>query len=800
MRVICLILLFIFFSQDLSSQDTIYLKNTSRLIAVVDEVGDDYINIHNIDNLGSLINKQLATKNIRKIVYKNGYTEHMKRSNSSSGKTDELRFVTSEIIKGTVLEVTETNIFFDLDNTDSTAVVPLSQVSLIKYANGFEENYNKPITVSKQVTYDNSTLAKMPMETQNTNVEQLVSKKNTDQKTQFTETKFNVGSSFQPLPFDPFEYKFKKDGWLNIKVEKFVPSKEFLQANPDFLKTGTFRLSTSLIEKFNAKQTQEDLAKLFGKEEIVGQKLIALDDDHNKYAYRLQDQKLFTISSNEYVAVNVTPQNSLSFLNGALYFDDHYNKGREIANVLATFNIQKYGVNNRAKEAKDDYWPDEEPNYFDYINVAQNAEVDNIILDFTSADILPVSSDLVGNSFPSYAGFTLKVKTINGQVLKSYNQLIFFKCQYRTMHDRTARSYALFSIEYKIVSQCYASALKAALNQFSADTLFLKELKNYQSNQTMLVKNDSLYPEYIKSKNLIQIYTKQKGNILTWIDKINDLLKSHGETTLLNVGAIDLMSLTDVNKYASTAVSTIGNLGAVGINLLAASKEKKEIAKLKQAGEDYVKKYREIVTKQESFINNLHMSVVDKLSKDGFFSKDKDLAGKFTNYTETFSKTSQQAQDNLSKIKTQFSSQLSTAMNAGSSSGIMGNNSGMGSANSGGMNSLASLDADDCSTQANLAFYKSAEYKKITGSSARVIDGSYAKIKLAELTLQYCSSKLSQNDIAAINSMIQIEKNTIAESNAYRSPLDLSGGSNTKSNTPAPFKPPIPKSGNSAKQ
>ena len=138
-QLLCCLLIF----SQVAAQDTILLKNTTALIAYVDEVGEDTLQIHYPAMAGNPKTDKIPLSAIRKINYKSGYTENMKASLPDNHKTDEIQLVSAATIHGYILEVADTAVIIDLQAKDSTAVIPLSQVVQIRYASGYLETYHQ---------------------------------------------------------------------------------------------------------------------------------------------------------------------------------------------------------------------------------------------------------------------------------------------------------------------------------------------------------------------------------------------------------------------------------------------------------------------------------------------------------------------------------------------------------------------------------------------------------------------------------------------------------------------------------
>ena len=360
-----------------------------------------------------------------------------------------------------------------------------------------------------------------------------------------------------------------------------------------------------------------------------------------------------------------------------------------------------------------------------------------------------MSTDLFGNSYPSYAIYRFSIYDASINLLKSYDQIIFFSCKYRfsTYYDDNTNSYAT-DAKAKLTYRLYKIALRNAIGQMANDEEIISQIKK---NQQLLLQRIQQIPEYLNylnAKKFLKSLQSHKVHYLSNIKWVNDDLQALNAPQLLDVGKINLASFNNLNANAKEAVGTLGNIAAAGFDALMVGIQKSKIEALRKKGLDYVEKYNSFQIKEDSLINAQPHIVLLMLQDDNLLEKDPGLAAAFQQAEINLTASENKASGDLTAAKQSYLTQLSNAlvMPETMASSVGTNNI----YNTSGNNNNSASGHSECENQATAAWKSSQEY--ITyHNTLRVADVEYCKAKMAELTLQYCSSQLTPQQIVAIS-------------------------------------------------
>jgi len=124
------------------AQDTLFLKNTKKIVAEVLEVEDVVIIYKPFSKKSSNTDVSKIDKTeVLSISYKNGYNETF---STAQAQIDAIQLIDLRTIEGKIIEVDEKRVFLKLPDMagDLLTSIPIDSIAIIRYANNFEEKYN----------------------------------------------------------------------------------------------------------------------------------------------------------------------------------------------------------------------------------------------------------------------------------------------------------------------------------------------------------------------------------------------------------------------------------------------------------------------------------------------------------------------------------------------------------------------------------------------------------------------------------------------------------------------------------
>ena len=344
--------------------------------------------------------------------------------------------------------------------------------------------------------------------------------------------------------------------------------------------------------------------------------------------------------------------------------------------------------------------------------------------------------------------YSLEIKNAFGELEKKYYQTVF---AYLTAHDLSD-----FLIE-PFFESTMKSAMTSLTNQFLNDDNTVTKIK--ESLMGVKTQNDYAQIDKIKIKYCALLLKEEelKSRCLTVNGNFQELsteIAANNEMVKNN----KLIYNNHLNTQANDISQSVNSLGSsLIVGIMEGKEMKRDNNKIENIKKDlaafYIEKGR----------------LLDKISQLPLTPEANDLISSLSNNDANMSaaltdlmKSRNAAQEKLNVTKTNTSSYLSNLSNA------------MYSLKAGNAQAAsAAITADDgtgtpsCMQQATATWKSSNEYKTYMRTKLNA-DASDCKAKMIELTVQYCSSSLSAQEIADYN---RIAKETRQEATTLRNAM-----------------------------
>ena len=348
------------------------------------------------------------------------------------------------------------------------------------------------------------------------------------------------------------------------------------------------------------------------------------------------------------------------------------------------------------------------------------------------------------NWFPSFVKYSLTIKNVYGEELKKYNQIVFFE-------SKLERRPSLYSAVDKIMYATMPSGFESLINQFLNDEDLQNKIVADNEAVSQKLKDDKGYEIYIQNK-IKYAELKAKKNYL--ISECKSLGGSY-EGIVANID--DNKKI--VSKVASTTTtdSRLNAAGGLTMGLILGGMDRAEMKRNALKLEAVNAAIKDYNTEENAFISSLNNQPASTYTAqliDEIKGEDEQLGNAMdkliTSQSNAKSGTAQAYTDLNKTYLSQLNGQMQSLRSGGNAE-----TSAITAAGSKGT-------TDVCMEQATSAWKSSTEYRRYLQTKLNA-DASACKAKMIELTIQYCSDKLSAQELAGLRSTAASERQVEAE-------------------------------------
>lgn len=356
------------------------------------------------------------------------------------------------------------------------------------------------------------------------------------------------------------------------------------------------------------------------------------------------------------------------------------------------------------------------------------------------------------NFFPSYANFKLTVSTLLGDSIQQYGQTIFFE-GISTASKFNALSNFPKAIATKVL---LPNAFEGLLNQFLNDDNAIKKIAylNAKLEKKVALANNYTHIIDLKIKYLaLKTRRDELSTLMKDAGSILDLLAVSQENRVEdnNAFARQISAQTNGNATAVAAGSILEAMIERAADRATVRENEKKLAVLKPAIEKLKQEQHQFIKEAMSLPNysDLLEIIHDVNQSDSALAK-------ILNNADNSKKAAFYAiKKTNSNISSSNLNQINLALRSMSQTEVLPQSSAI-------TNEEKTVSkADDCMKKANAEWYLSSEYRQYEISKLNA-DASLCKAKIIDLTIQYCSSKLSAKEIAEYK-RISLEEKQIAK-------------------------------------
>ncbi len=529
--------------------------------------------------------------------------------------------------------------------------------------------------------------------------------------------------------------EFKPVSYKGFNLDEFKPDKEFLEKNPTFYQDGTYTIDSSLIKNYSRK-----------KERI--------------YSYFF---RAYPFSSHETPAISFPVVNNLGFLNGNIQLYVNLPKEsytdltefhtldmtkKEVAALTQDFGISNFSFHDPNTPSPSAEWDDSYRQFKDYHYHFEKLypkydRYDELLLSVGELAFIAKNDygPYQGGAYPNCVVFALCVQDITGHVLRRYQQIIFCSAKEFLLKP------SVVGVD-QATHYLFPLAFKNLLGQLAKDTAGITQIKNHIAELQQLAPQKLEYVNYVNVKSTLMFNQEKKKALLANIEGVNKKLALYNASPLVTPNQITSL-INGISPPQSTgqasAANGLGTIAAVGLNSLRISSDNNAVAALNVRGNGYLSEYKKIQDDEDILLKAQSPAVLKLLADDQTFAKDPGITTAFTIAQNNFNTSSNNAAAALSTLQQSYSKMLANPF---------GNKAETVASTAGGPSNGAGGTSSACSQQAETEWKQSAEYQRFYSTHV-IVDGEYAKAKLARLTLQYCGDQLSPTDKAAVEKYIK---------------------------------------------
>ncbi len=500
--------------------------------------------------------------------------------------------------------------------------------------------------------------------------------------------------------------------------------------------------------------------KILGSYQPAGAFARAFPDFLNDGKYFLDNR--FTIwggpnlSYLEYPAIFTTTSNKLDGFGDILVsvsFEDagiYDLKNAEILNYPKEYNLKnkfyaiEYGkLNELYKVTVENLFKEKNANHISFINFASRNYLSDRILpttlmfDFRHTGALILQQKFAAD-LPSYERYALTIRNSFGEVIKTYNQIIFASLKVSDYGYDMGMASAHFTAP--LFNQTFAAAFESLINQFLNDIKAVSTAQAQQKEIVQKIQRGIYTSQLIAAKIKFGALMSRKEELMAMG---KDIKSDFDGLSAFAASSQNMANNYIPNPSASTQLNqTASAVNSLGSNLIysmiAHSEEKKDKAKL-----DVV--YKLIGEYNEQL--NAYVKEVQGLpgspDRDQLMANIEQNSNGITDVINSIHTAQQDANTAMTASRSKINQSLQNLRNT-----LQNGSAGAAGA---AITSSGPLKTEtSCMKQTTAAWKSSNEYLTYmrTKSNADMKD---CEAKLIELTVRFCRDSLSQQEIAADN-------------------------------------------------